>query len=855
MRGFFDGHGTQRGACPDRTVPEDGQSGQISVAGDDGQSGPISGVSVRTARLAVAAVLIALAATTLLLGAVPVAASNDVPVEGTVDIDVDAPDNEFDAGEEATLQLQLSNEGEVTTGGTHPQEVRDIATEARSAEVNITDTGDAPVEVRTGTQSVGTIDSGDTVAETFDIYVEDDADPGEYEIEVTVDYRNVTVTDYGEGVGDELEVEESTEAESTTVDVTVTVADEARFEIDGVDHEIHVDEDGDLSVAVTNTGSLDVTDVVVTAQATEQAIFFGAGGASSDRSVGEWEAGETKTLTYRAGATEDALTEPYPVELSVEYTDPDGETFTRTERTSVTPLARQDYAVMGVNHSLVVGEDAIVEFRLRNEGPLNVTDATVSLTTNDPALTFEDAEGGSSTTETYVGDWSAGETVTVSKRVGASNDAAIRTYAVDATVSARDQDDEELTDRTRTFGVQPRPRQRYSIDTVNHTVSVDDDGVLTLELTNHGPLNVSDASVTVSSNDAAIVFGSGGSGEAVQVQDVAFEAADGGQPTSEAYVGDWPANETRTVKYLTGATEDALERNYTLDVTIDARDENDHALASRERSFGFRPDAEQSFRLDGDDVDLRVGEDQTITGQITNTGDQTVRNVVVLYDSDLQNVFPREEQYAVGTLGPGESKQFSFRIGISEEAEAGPRVLEFSTRYRNPDGDARIDDSQDLFVQVNDRRDAFAVRAADATFEAGESGLVAVELRNTRDEPVENVRAKVFPDTPLSSDDDEAYVARLEPNESTTVQFELGVAGGAIPKAYPMSLDIRYEDERGRTQLSGTYRVPVEVEESSGGGLPLRLLGIAGLAVVGGAVFFRSKLLGVVARIAGRGGG
>lgn len=817
-----------------------------------GSGSPLA--SVWTARLACAGLLIALAAVVVLTAAVPAAAINHVPVEGTVDIDVDAPDNEFEAGQEVGLQLQISNHGEVISDGTHPTEVRDLATEARSAEVNITDTGDAPIEVRTGEQSVGTIDSGQTAVETFDIFIEEDADPGDYEIEVTVRYTNVTVTDYVDGIGDNLAVEESTVEESTVVDVTVTVADEARFEIDDVDHAIHVDETGDVSFEVTNTGTLDVSDVVVTAQATEQALFFGDGGATSDRSVGEWEAGETKTLTYRAGATDDALTEPYPVELSVEYTHPDGETFTRTERTSVTPLPRQDYAVMGVNHSLVVGEDAVVEFRLRNEGPRNVTDATISLTTNDPALTFEDAEGGASTTETYVGDWAAGETVTVSKRVGASNDAAIRSYAVDATVSARDENDEELNDRTRTFGIEPRPRQRYSIDAVEHTVSVNGDGVLTLELTNHGPLNVTDASVTVSSNDAAIVFGSGGSGEAVQVQDIAFEAADGGTPTSEAYVGDWPANETRTVKYLTGATEDALVRNYTLDVSVDARDENDHVLASRERSFGFRPYAEQSFRLDGDDVDLRVGEDRTITGRITNTGDLTVRNVVILYDSDLQNVFPREEQYAVGTLESGETKEFSFRIGISEEAEAGPRVLEFSTRYRNADDEERLDDSQDLFVQVNDRRDAFDVRAVDATFEAGASGLIAVELKNTGEEPVENVRAKVFPDAPLSSGDDEAYVARLDPGESTTVQFELSVAGGAIPKAYPMSLDIRYDDERGRTQLSGTYRVPVAVEESEDGGFPLRLMGIAGLAMVGFAVFFRSKLFGVGARLAGRDG-
>lgn len=788
-------------------------------------------------------------------GVVPAAGGNDVPVEGTVDLDTNSPDTEFDAGEETTLQVVVTNGGEVTTSGTHPTDVRDRATEARSAEINLTSDDDVPIEVRTGNQSLGTVDSGDTVAETVDIYAVPDADPGTYDLEWTIDYRNVTVVDYEEGVGDALEIEESTVEETRSGTLTLEIADEARFDIEDVSHDVHVGDTGEYTVELTNTGTLDITNVIVTASATEQDIFFGSGGATSDRSVATWEAGETVTLTYAAGATDQALSEAYPVDLSIEYDDPDGETHTRTEQTSLAPSERQAYDVIDVEHNVSIGDDGVVAFTITNEGPRNVTAATVSLSTNDPALTFEDAEAGSGTAETFVGDWAVGENITLTKRVGASDDAAHRSYALDATVAAENTDGESLADRTTVFGIEPDPKQRYTVDHTEHTVAIDDAGILTLELTNQGPLNVTDASVQISTNDGAIAFGSGGAGEAVQFEDVAFEAADGGTPTSEAFIGDWAVNETTTVAFRTGATENALERNYTLDVLVEARDEEDKQLTPRERSIGFQPHAEQSFVLAGDDVDLRVGEDRTITGSITNTGDQPANNVVILYGSDLQNVFPRETQYAVGSLGPGETANFSFRIGISEEAEAGPRLLEFDTRYRNPAGDERLDDANDLTVQVGDQRDAFEISTVDGTFEQGESGLVEVELENTRDERVENVRAKLFTDDPLSSDDDEAFVDALEPGESTTLVFALDVDDGAIPKGYPLSIDVQYDDERGQTQLTGTYRAAVDVTDSDGDGIPLQLILLGGLVAAGGvAVLFRTKLLSLGTRVTERDG-
>jgi len=84
-------------------------------------------------------------------------------VTGSAELDVSAPENRFDPGEEGTLDLFVSNDGEVRDDGeTHPAEAIDRATEARSVDVEVSRQAFAPIEVRTDQQSLGTIASGDT---------------------------------------------------------------------------------------------------------------------------------------------------------------------------------------------------------------------------------------------------------------------------------------------------------------------------------------------------------------------------------------------------------------------------------------------------------------------------------------------------------------------------------------------------------------------------------------------------------------------------------------------------------------------------------------------------------------------
>jgi len=922
----------------------------------------------------VAVVAVALSAV-VVFGVEPVAATNSSgPVEGSVDLDADLDDDEVELGTEQSVTVELTNDGEVLTDGTHPTAVRELVTRAEATDVSLVDEPEG-VEVRTGEQRIGDIDRGDTETASFDVYVdEDEFDPGDrFTVDAVVTYDNVTVTEY-ERDGDDVDVETaSEEQERVFTNIVIEVADEVRFDVTDVDHDVQVDETGAFTVEIENTGSEDLDDVVVTAESPDSELFFGSGTATSEQSVGEWEAGETRTVTYRLGATDEALAGPYPIELSIEFEDEDGDAGVESTQTEIEPADRQSYTVEDVDHNVSIGDDGVLTVELANDGPQDLTDATVALSSGDPAITFPEADGDTTTTQTFVGDWGANETTNVSVRTNVGADAVARNYSMEVAVDARNENDTELNTQTREFGFEPEPEQRYTVENVDHTVSIGDDGLVELELTNRGPqnvtaaevelsssdpdvgfgsgtaedapaseldldletptpaseaavgdwgvnetvtltyrvdvdgdavereypleatvsardendselsdrsrevvfeplspqrytiedvthdvavgddgvvelelrndgpLDVSDAAVEVGARDSALAFGSGAAGDVVDVGEETFEAEAGGEGSSEAYVGDWEAGETRTVAYQVSASDDALARNYTMDATVTARDGNDDRLNERTREFGFEPLAEQTFAVENTENTLRVGEDGDVVGSVTNDGERTAEGVVVLLASEPSNALPRETEYAVGDLEPGETAEFTFRLGISEEGEAGPRVLEVETRYRSPGGDARLTSSQDLLVNVEPERDSFAP-SIDASFEPGESGTVTVELANSRDEPVENVRAKLFPDSPVSSDDDEAFVSRIEPGESATMIFDLGVDSGATAKEYPISLDVRYDDERGETQLSGTYQLPVEVTEPADAGVPLWLVGVVLVVFAGVLVFFRERV-------------
>ncbi|WP_284013451.1 COG1361 S-layer family protein [Halobaculum litoreum] len=442
----------------------------------------------------------------------------------------------------------------------------------------------------------------------------------------------------------------------------------------------------------------------------------------------------------------------------------------------------------------------------------------------DVRATVQDASGIEVLSGTReIGRMGNGATRAVTVSIDVPADIAGGTHRIPVLVEYRDEDDrDEVVSRTVYATVRVQDRARFAVESVEAAAPVGGSGAVDVTIRNVGEEPATNAVLAFQSANSDLTFGQ--------------------SATARRFVGGLAPNETRTVTVDATLSETAETREYAVDATVEYETVDGASAASRTLSFGVTPLPEQTFDVEGLESTLRVGEEGQLTGTVTNTGEQTVTNAVVLFETSNPNVSPLEPEVAIGSLEPGASAEFAFDIEVSDAAEAGPRQFTLRVQYRDPEGTQRTGDPIDAPAAVAEERDEFAVSVVNGSLEAGGGGTLTLEVTNNRETAVREVSAKLFLDAPLSSSDDEGYIDELAPGETKEVTFDLSMAGSAIVgKKYPASVDFRYETSEGDTLISDTYRVPVRAIAASGGGFPLGLIGVVALVVVGlvGAVYVR----------------
>lgn len=413
-----------------------------------------------------------------------------------------------------------------------------------------------------------------------------------------------------------------------------------------------------------------------------------------------------------------------------------------------------------------------------------------------------------------------------------------------------DEADEVTTTETVTVDLVVDEGSQFEIEGATSDVVVGGSGDSTIDITNTGPDDASEAVVTLDAPDSNL--------------DIVSQS-------DQIYVGDWAAGETQAIDFVTELSDDALAQDYTIHATVEYLDESDNEQTSRELRTGISTNGGQTFAVDDVESDLYVGEDGRVTGQVTNEGPYEAENVVLLLgdgggDGEAldvigslggsdpgvglgENVDARESQASLGTLASGESATFEFPLAVSSEAEPGPREVEVTTRYRNTAGDVRTSDTIDMTVDIADERDVFGVGlnetdadtdagtdaegTTEGTFDPGTTETLEIAVTNDYDQTLTNVRAQTFVDDPLTIADGEVFIPELEPGETTVLEFDVEIADGADPQTYPVEMDFQYDDEENSGQLSETYRVPVTVAEPEDDGLGwlLVIVGVVALLI------------------------
>jgi len=371
--------------------------------------------------------------------------------------------------------------------------------------------------------------------------------------------------------------------------------------------------------------------------------------------------------------------------------------------------------------------------------------------------------------------------------------------------------------RTESISVTVDDSPRFAIRTVDTNVQVGDSGTLAANVTNLGGEVARDLSVELVANGPDLTLGESGRNTA------RLDRLDPG--------------ENATVNFPASVRADAAARSFDLTGTVRYTDVEGIRDADGGIPVGIRPLPEQSFSVEVDDSDLRVGENGSVRGTIRNDGPTDVRGVVLTVGDGA--FVPRSQRYAVGDLAAGESATFRFSGEVPANADSVPQQLVLSTSYRSV-ADTERTAREAVRVPVAERRDAVTVSPVDPRFAAGEDGVLRLNVTNRRDIELRDVELRLAVDQPLESEFRTTVIPSLAPGETGQVAFDLTVDGDAPASQYPASVEIAYTDPAGVRVTGDTATVAASVSESSGGEIPIEagVLTVLLLLVVAGAWWF-----------------
>ncbi|KZX49703.1 COG1361 S-layer family protein [Haloarcula sp. K1] len=600
---------------------------------------------------------------TVLFAAVVVSVASGTAVAavtGSPAIEVALADNTVSPGEETTLDVVLSNNGELDSGSSTNPSLNSEVTTARGLSVSVS-ANDAPISVTTSRQLTGDLAAGASQTVSFDVSVDDDADPGSYRVPVKLEYDHYSYVSEGTGARDY-------DSDSQIEYVTVRISDDATFDIVNVDSSARVGSTGDVELTIQNTGETAATDAAVTL-ASQNSEFTVGGDEQSSRFVDTWESGENRTFQYRVGASSDAEPEPHNFGLSVAFDNTDG---VRTESVGntvgIAPAPQQSFTVVNTSSTVPVGNTGEYELTLRNDGPVTVNDAAVTVTSQSSDITFGDA----SSTSQFVGEWTPGEVRTVTVDATASSNSEVRSYTLSASVQYDDPEGDAGTDDSLSLGIETTPKQKFALSDVTGTLRAGQDGTLEATLVNDGPRTVRNAVVNWESDHSNL------------------------SPQETQYaVGNLEPGESTTVSFGVDTSDSAREGPRQFDYTVGYEDDNGDQLTSDTLSVQSDVAAsEDEFDLAVADRTITVGNARVVSVEVTNNLDETVTDIEArLFADDPLSISGADTSY-IESLDPGESTTLAFEVSAGSSATAGSTYpMSFDFRYTDSNGNTHLSDT------------------------------------------------------------------------------------------------------------------------------------------------------------------
>ncbi|MDP3564013.1 MAG: S-layer protein [Methanoregula sp.] len=231
---------------------------------------------------------------------------------------------------------------------------------------------------------------------------------------------------------------------------------------------------------------------------------------------------------------------------------------------------------------------------------------------------------------------------------------------------------------------------------------------------------------------------------------------------------------------------------------------------------------------------LHVGSGGYLNLTIQNTGFEDGKKATVKILRNGQSpIIPTDSSVYVGDFPRNGIITCRYKVAVSGNAAQQTYPVDVAVTYENRDGDIVTSATDTVGIPVGGKL-SFSAISAPARVIPGSDNVITVEYRNNGDATAYNAQARISAVDPFASSDDTTFIGNLKPGETATARYQVHAGDEAEVKSYLLDAEIRYRDALDNSQVSDTFKVPVQVEpKPASSGLVSVLPALAVIVIIG----------------------
>ena len=241
---------------------------------------------------------------------------------------------------------------------------------------------------------------------------------------------------------------------------------------------------------------------------------------------------------------------------------------------------------------------------------------------------------------------------------------------------------------------------------------------------------------------------------------------------------------------------DSLAQSGTYQITLSTIYEKNFDKLSQTNTLNVRVGGAPSFVASvaaSDPTDIYPGDSSAVTITFQNNGGSTVKSAhVTLSASDGIEVKWAGKTQELGSISPRSSASATFKIEVAKDIKPGNYKLNAVVDYLS-ENDSSSTSKFSFDIPVKPKADFIAT--SNARLVGDDNKEITVTMKNTGYEQARNIKVKIQPIFPFSTDGTIRYVDSLKAGESKDLTYVIHIDKDATPGNQLLTLLLDYEDQ------------------------------------------------------------